>query len=229
MQKIKSYIIDSYRFMTGLGLAVALTACAGQTPDDWGESDGGQIMSDLRVPTRLGVIPSSPDSTGSFARATVRATREGIESEAILPVVGGHIEVQTIDGALLVINDVVVEFIDVPIDAAALPPRGLTLTGIGLHLTTPTAIEASHVGSRVTAIAAFDLVAEWSVDLGDGGVYALRAIPLRGIPVSIELERDAFGTITGRLVALGDGVFWSWANLFELADLTLDLSVVAAI
>jgi hypothetical protein len=212
-----------------VALAVLLTACAGDTRDDWGDGEGSEIMSDLRVPAVLGVVPTLPDATGSFARATFGATRDNIETEAVLPVLGGHIEVQSLESGLLVLNDVLVDFIEVPIDAEVLPPRGLTLTGIQLRLSTPTAIEVAHSGARVTAIATFDLVADWSVDLGEGDTHSLRSIPLRGMPFSIDLERDAFGTMRGRLVALGDGVFWSWADLFSLSDLTLDLSVTAAI
>lgn len=229
MRSIRTYITNSYRSLTGIGLAVLLTACAGESRDDWGETDGSEIMTDLRVPATLGVIPSLPDATGSFARATIRATSDNFESEAILPIVGGHIEVQALESDLLVINDVAVDFIEVPIGAEVLPPRGLTLTGIALRLSAPTAVEASHTGARVSAIATFDLVADWSVDLGDDTVHALRSIPLRDMPFSIDLERDAFGNVRGRLVALGDGVFWSWADQFSMADLTLDLSVTAAL
>jgi hypothetical protein len=212
---IRKTILVLSQTLLGLMAGSALTACQGEADDVWTPEPG--VLDELRVPTALPLSPSGEGGSYAAARAVVGGSASDIE----IAIAGGEIELWTTADGLLVVTNLDIEAADVIIGPEVVPPAGVQLTGLRGHLNTPVAVEPTVRGDKITAIAHLTLTVEWAL-AGDGGAHPLSPLTLDGLPFSIEAERTEFGW-SARLVAFQDGRFWAFADLWELADLTLDL------
>ena len=218
---------------SGLALAAALLcgACAQGGPVDGdiagsgaaggtGTSDVGQR---LDVPAALAVADQSGGSSAQLQAVTLR---DGQTHDVQLSVTDGALTLsRTRDGALQV-ADLVVDVDDVDVSSAVIPPSGLHITGISLTLAGPATLDvADQTRDHVSGTASLAVDLEWSVVL-DRGVVDLAPIRLTDLPVALDIDLAADGALSAQLHADQGGSFWSWAGVFELRDLTLDISAL---
>jgi hypothetical protein len=115
---------------------------------------------------------------------------------------------------------------DVRVPETMVPPDGLLLTNLRMRLEAPADAELGlHTGDQLEAGAALSVDVGWSVEV-DSGEVDLAPIHLPALDFDVSVEQDADGRVLARLRAASAGSFWSWAGIFELRD--LDLDIVAA-
>jgi hypothetical protein len=212
---IRKTLLLLSQVLLGVLAGGTLAACQGEADDVWTPAPGP--LEELQLPTPLPLAPSG--AGGSYA--TARAVTGGGTSDIDIAIQGGQIELWATGDGLLVISDLEVDAADVTIGPEVVPPSGVQLTGLRGRLKTPVAVVPTVRGDRISAIARLSLIAEWSM-VGDAGAHPLSPLELPDLPFSVEIERTDAGW-TARLVAFQDGQFWSFADLWQLADLTLDL------
>ncbi len=66
----------------------------------------------------------------------------------------------------------------------------------------------------------------WAVDV-DHGVVDLAPIRLSALAFDVIVEADDSGRLIAHLGAARAGAFWSWAGIFELRDLEINLVAAA--
>ncbi len=81
---------------------------------------------------------------------------------------------------------------------------------------------ASAEESTASAIGGLPVDLAWAVQL-DHGVVDLAPIRMPELPFELALELGTDGEVEAHLTASQPGRFWSWAGIFELRDLELDL------
>lgn len=201
-----------------------LGACQGQGHDDWvPDSEDTSVLQELGGGASFDIAPTTADG-GSYAVTQALALRAGAAAEVALPIVGGYLDLRATRDGLVVLEALEVDVADAVIPPELFPPNGLRLTGLRLVLESPAVFSPEQGIDRLTAIGSIDARAEWAIDLGDGRSSALGPLHLEGLPVSLEVGRDASGGIRVRVVAFRDGSFWRWAETFELTDLAVDLT-----
>ncbi len=217
MLNVRETFVGFSRLLLGVLAAGGLASCQGEADDVWSPEPDPELLEELRLPATLALAPSGEQ--GSYASAQATAGGEGSDVE--IPIAGGHLTLWTTDAGLVVVDELVIEASDVIIGADVVPPAGVHLTGIRGTLQSPAALDPVVSGDRLTGIAHLDLAVEWAIVI-DGEVHPLATLRLGELPFSLEVERTA-GGLAARLVAFRDGEFWSFADLWRLADLTLDL------
>jgi len=219
MSTLRKTLAAATRLLVTATALASLWSCQGEPDDLWSPDPApGDLLDQLRVPQQLPLAGSG--EVGSYAAA--RAVTAGGSSDFEVTVTGGQLELWATEDRLLVIDDLVVEAADVAIGAEVVPPAGVQLTGLRARLVSPVAVAPTRSGDRLTAIARLDLEIDWSMATG-GDSHPLSPLHLSGLPFSLDVVRSPSGQITARLVAFRDGRFWEYADLWSLADLTLDL------
>jgi hypothetical protein len=217
MLNVRRTVVGISRLLLGVLAAGGLASCQGEADDVWSPEPTADLVDELHVPAVLELAPSG--EPGSYASA--RATAGGADIDVEIPVAGGHLQLWTTAEGLLVVDELAIEADDVVIGADVVPPDGVHLTGLRATLQSTAALDPVVSGDRLTGIARLDLTVDWAM-IVDGEVHALAPLRLGELPFSLEVERTPAG-LTARLVAFRDGQFWSFADLWQLADLTLDL------
>lgn len=199
----------------GLGLALGLAAGCGPT-DVWSDS---QLGSELAIPTSFAL-----QNQDSNLVATAVALRDDVDNTVDFTITEGDIEVQSAEGGLLGLTDLDVTLDDVSIPASILPPDGLMLTDLHVALDAGASGVAEWTADdrRVEVALDVDLALSWSM-LRDGASHPLADVHVSSVPVYLTVERDG-GRLRASLSADRRGRFWSWADTFELRDLSAELS-----
>lgn len=198
-------------------LLFPMAGCFAQSGDPaLGQSS--DLADRLSEPATLGIVPSDG---GSFARVTAVTLRDGREVPVEVEVVEGTLSI-ALDDAELRVEEMAVTAADLEVGAGVMPPNGATLTGISIALNSPMGAlaELGDNTAEIEAGLAVDL--RWAVVL-DHGVVDLAPIRLPELPFELSVELDADGELEAHLTASQPGPFWSWAGIFQLRDLELDL------
>lgn len=203
--------------LTSLALALAAgCATAGSGDPEPGQSD---LAERLSTPVSFGIVASED---GSFARVTAVTLRDGEEHEVEVSIESGSLGL-SLDDAQLRVGELEITAADVAVGPGVMPPDGAVLTGISVGLAAPmTAALASTTGTAAVTAGGLPVDLRWAVEL-DHGVVDLAPIRLPELPFELSLELGDDGEIAARLTASQPGAFWSWAGIFELRDLELDL------
>ena len=104
-----------------------------------------------------------------------------------------------------------------------LPPTGVDLVDLQVNLYRVASAPAqwSAAGDSVRAIVPVTLSVDWSLSR-DAVVYELAPVVVEDLELLVEASGED-GAMSVRLAASRDAAFWSWAETFELSELTLDL------
>jgi hypothetical protein len=106
---------------------------------------------------------------------------------------------------------------DIKISAQALPPSGLQLRNLSLHLSDVLATTMHASDDSLSFHAEAPLVLEWSLQLEDGSLYPLAPTPTDPMPIDVTVTRNA-GDVALRFVAACKGTCWSDRGLAQLSD-----------
>jgi hypothetical protein len=210
-----------HRALLALAVGISLPACAAAEIDDPARPEGDPSLEErLARPTTVGVVPSAG---GSFARVQAVALRDGSTYEVELGISGGAISLSLDAEGQLRLEGLAAQGDDIQMAQTTLPPEGLTLTGIALELAAPAAAHASTgPAGTMYASAGCALDLRWAVQL-EHGVVDLAPIRLAEVPFDLVVGQSADGALEARLTAGQTGEIWSWAGVFELRDLEIDL------
>lgn len=209
---------------------LALSGCVLSSSDGAGEpedpalvpapEDDGTARAALARPRDLTVRP------GSVAELTARRLLgDDLVETATLAIDGGQLTARALADGRLAIDELTLVVGDVHLSPQALPPSGLELTAITVHVR-PLVIDArwSVGGAAVSAEAPVELLLDWS--LAEPGQVLPMATQRIAVPLALEISRGAGGELVATLRADREGVFFTFAGLLELGDLRL--SVAAA-
>lgn len=199
-------------------LWVSTVACGPQVGDP-APGSSQDLVDRLSEPVSLAIIPSED---GSFARVSAVTLRDGEVNEVEVAVTGGTLTL-AVDGSDLRVESLQVTAADVSVGPATMPPDGATLTDISVALAAPLAASlASESDTTAATEGGLPVDLRWAVAL-DYGTVDLAPIRLPALPFELSVALGIDGTIEAHLAAGQPGSFWSWAGIFELRDLELDL------
>jgi len=212
------------------GLGVILSLCVVGCDLDQSQDEPPVQTEEQTVWQELGgietfEIASSAINGGSFARADGIVTYGAAPTrnmDVSLDILGGEITLWATPEGYLVVQGLEVDFADVSLGPDIIPPAGIELTGLQARVDFPAVALPDSKGDRVSAVVTVDLFTEWAIRTG-GEVYPMTPVRLDNVALSVEVRRAAGGKLDIRLVALREGVFWNWANTFQLAELMVDL------
>ena len=190
-------------------------------PDSTG-ADPDSLTQRLSQPTPLAVAQGSD---GSAAEFNAVALRDGPTAHVELNVTDGALTVHRLDGdSGLRIENLVVDVNDATVSPTVMPPYGLHVTDISMVLDQPAHADVTDESAHhIEATATVSVALQWSAVL-DHGAVELAPIHLIDVPVDIEIDETDAGELLASLHAARTGAFWSWADTFELRDLSLDLA-----
>jgi hypothetical protein len=197
-------------------LSLLATACAADIggPD---HEPSGSLTDRLSAPVAVSIAPS-----GSAARVRAVSLRDGSPTDVELAIVGGTLTLAASDGQLRV-DRLEVGAADITVGASVIPPDGVRLTGIALDLSTPASGALAMLSDSAGSVAAvWDVQLRWAVEL-EHGVVDLAPIRLPAMSFEMSLALDDDGAVDAHLTAAEPGSFWSWAGIFALSQLELDL------
>jgi hypothetical protein len=106
---------------------------------------------------------------------------------------------------------------DIKISAQALPPSGLQLRNLSLHLDDVLATTMQASDDTLSLHTEAPLVLEWSLQLEDGSLYPLAPTPTDPMPIDVTVKRNA-GEMALRFVAACKGTCWSDRGVAQLSD-----------
>lgn len=197
--------------------------------DEQGEPAGeepvaGDLRERLAAPTQF-VVADQPG--GSSASVVAIALGDGQTAAVELSVVGGLVTLSLDSQNRVVFHELLVDTDDVLVSPVLVPPDGLMLTDLTVELAEPATVQlGSWSDDEVAAGAELAVDVKWAVQV-DHGVVDLAPIRLDDLAFDVSVESDESGRLAARLTASQPGTFWSWAGIFELHDLEIDL--VAAV
>ena len=197
---------------------LATGACAtSATPE--GEPAVHNVRERLAQPTRLYIAPGT--STGEIMAS--RYTHDGwVTGTTALTVDTGELHaVVDNDGKLAVTGlEIAVDDIAIPEDVFG-KPASLTHVKVSLpYASLANAVWENDNDARLTLTLALDL--DWDLAV-DGAVSPLGTQHLPPVTVTTELTGDA-EHVDASLALDATGNLWSWADLFKLTELKLDLA-----
>ena len=197
---------------------LATGACAtSATPE--GEPAVHNVRERLAQPTRLYIAPGT--STGEIMAS--RYTHDGwVTGTTALTVDTGELHaVVDNDGKLAVTGlEIAVDDIAIPEDVFG-KPASLTHVKVSLpYASLANAVWQNDNDARLTLTLALDL--DWDLAV-DGAVSPLGTQHLPPVTVTTELTGDA-EHVDASLALDATGNLWSWADLFKLTELKLDLA-----
>ncbi|HEY3356460.1 MAG TPA: hypothetical protein VGQ83_24630 [Polyangia bacterium] len=140
----------------------------------------------------------------------------------------GRLALRADGGDTLVIEALDLALKDLKIEREALPPDGLHLTDLALHLPESAAAAAtwSLDDGAATAVVTADLELHWAL-LGPDDDFVPLAPQRITVELGVALFTDRAGAVTARLTATRAGAFLTPAGVYELGDLALDLVAAA--
>jgi hypothetical protein len=223
---------DSVRVVGWVGLVALalLSACAGGAdfgdalPDPGSDGDSGspsgEGMEQLSQPTTFTIADTAE---GSGARLVAVALGDEVTETVELSVVGGTLTLSRDGEGRIRFHDLFMDAADVLVAPSVVPPDGLTLTDLSLDLAAPSVVQSgSSSAEQIGASAELSIDVRWAVVL-DHGTVMLAPIRLPALTTEITVEADESGQLEARLTATHPGAFWSWAGIFELRELEMDL------
>lgn len=155
---------------------------------------------------------------------------EMAESEAWLdgrpvPMIAGQVELTAVGSLLLSLERLEVQVDDMHIDGEHPNLEGLQLRDVRVRLAEPVtaAVEWTADGGAGFTSLSFDLIVDWSLVTESGAVVQLAPQRLSGITVELDVFAGADGELTAMIAGGKEGPVWSWADLVQLDDLSLDL------
>jgi hypothetical protein len=164
------------------------------------------------------------DAAGG-SRASVTAVRLS-DGEAVpveLAIVGGVMTLSLDDQDQATFDDLLIDSDDVLVSPSVVPPDGLNLTDLTVELAEPASVQlGSQAEDAVAGGAQLSVDVKWAVEV-DHGVVDLAPIRLPALSFDLSLETGEDGRAVARLTATHEGTFWSWAGIFELRDLEIEL------
>jgi hypothetical protein len=212
-------MLSLIRSSLALLVIAPLVGCATGQSGGGNPDSAGDLADRLSEPMALGVVPTVD---GSFARVSAVTLRDGEVTDVEVDVTGGSLTVAIDDGHLRV-ESMEITAADVTIGPGVMPPDGATLTGISVALASPFQVELADVtDSAAESAGGLPVDLRWAVVL-DHGTVDLAPIRLPSLPFELSVEMAADGELAAHLTASEPGAFWSWAGIFELRDLELDL------
>jgi hypothetical protein len=228
--KVRSLLFASLLSLLSLGMNFGLTGCAAESdePDDVRDGQG------LVAPGASGTLRERLATSRGMtmpAEGTVQLTAsrkyDGVAtSTPELGVDEGRLALRAEHEGALVFDQLDFQVADVTIGADTVPPAGLTLTDIRVHLERPAyapRTEWSDDGSFAQGKAEFDLLLDWSI-LGAGGqTFPLATQRIAAVPAKVSVGASVAGEVTVSFDATVTGTFWSWAGIIEMSDLHLVL------
>jgi hypothetical protein len=214
--------------------AIGSAGCAGASlgdasvddgDDDEGEPAGeppveGDLRQRLAAPTSFVV---ADQLGGSSASLMAVALSDGQTAAVELAVVGGLVTLSLDSQDRVVFHELLVDTDDVMVSPVVVPPDGLMLTDLTVELVEPARVQlGSWSDDEVAAGAELAVDVKWAVEV-DHGVVDLAPIRLSELAFDVSVESDESGRLAAHLSASAPGVFWSWAGIFELHDLEIEL------
>ncbi len=224
--------------LASLAVTGAVSGCAdtslGDAADDRDEEDGGESTGELPVEGDLKERLAAPtpftvadQAGGSRASVTAVALSDGQTAAVELSVVGGVVTLSLDAQDRVVFHDLLIDTDDVMVSPAVVPPDGLMLTYLTVELAEAASVQlGSWSGDQVAVGAELAVDVKWAVEV-EHGVVDLAPIRLPDLAFDVSVEADESGRLAAHLAASHPGAFWSWAGIFELRDLQIEL--VAAV
>lgn len=212
-----------YTRLACISLAALASACA--TGDDLAGPENNQdrhsdLAGMLEHSVALGVAPSTE---GSFAHLIAESLKDDTVAEVDVAIQAGTLELFLNSEGDLVLDRLSIDAADIAVGPGVLPPDGMNLTGIAVTLDRPTTVAITTVGDdMLLANAGFAVELRWAVEL-EHGTVDLAPIRIDELPFELTVQREASGDLSARLTAAFQGEFWSWADIFALRDLQIDL------
>jgi hypothetical protein len=235
-------MVSMLRFLNGrillsLGALACLHGCAtgagldGEFGGNDDRGDGDARTLDERMASRVSLSVQAEDVAGSGLHLTAASLTDDVSVEVGLRVTGGAVTVSLEpDGAAgerLAFHDLTLTAEDVEVAPSIVPPRGLLLTGLSMELEQPASAALGwHNDDGIGADASLSVDIQWAVEL-ESGTVDLAPIHMPSLPFEVTVEDDGEGRLVAHLRGSSAGPFWSWAGIFELRDLELDLVAVA--
>ena len=161
------------------------------------------------------------DSTADVTAASVEG---GVTATVSLPMSSGSLTVQARDDGTLAVTALELDLGHVAIGPESFPPDGLDLEGLALTLGSDVDAAADWSGdaSAMNGSATTELLLDWSVATA-GATLPLATEHIARVVVALAVSRADDGTVVLDVQASRDGVFWTWADLIDLADLRVSL------
>lgn len=224
------------RNLLSLGALACLPACAtgagleGEFGGN-GRGEGDERSLDERLAGRVSLSVQAEDDGGGGLHLTAASLTDDISVEVDLQLTGGAVTISLApDGAAgdrLAFHDLTLTAEDVEVAPTIVPPRGILLTGLAMELEQPASAALRwHTGDEVGADASLSVAVRWAVEL-ESGTVDLAPIRMPSVPFEVTVEDDGAGRLVAHLRGSSAGPFWSWAGIFELRDLELDVVAVS--
>ena len=224
------------RILLSLGALACLGGCAtgagldGELGGNDGRGGGDARSLDERLAGPVSLEVQGQGAAGSRIHLVAASLTDEVSVEVDLLVTGGAVTVSLEPegaGERLTFHDLALTAEDVEVAPSIVPPRGLLLTGLSMVLERPASSALGwHTGDEVGADASLSVDVHWAVEL-ESGTVDLAPIHMPALPFEVTVEDDGEGRLVGRLIGSSAGPFWSWAGIFELRDLELDLVAVS--
>lgn len=215
----------------GMLLGVALAGCAElgeDVPGPWHTDENratGSVRSRLAGTVGFELVPE-----GSALMVTAYHSsdlRDQVQPVS-LAILDGDARVRVDSDGSLVLEDLVVRLDDMVFEEAAFLPRGLHLTNVHTSLAEEVTLETTWTADEDVAVgvALGGIRLGWSLVDDSGETWPLATQELGEIQFELHIYRDDEDRVTATIGGTKEGVIWSWASLFELADLSITLSAV---
>jgi hypothetical protein len=208
----------------GLAVSGALPGCAdprvregddtvdGAGPHGWAEQ--------LDEPTAFTLADAAG---GSRVHITAVSLTDDRTEPVDLAVAGGILTLSLDDRERVGFHELLIAADDVMVSPSVVPPDGLILTDLTARLAEPVlSPSGSHGDDHLAARVELSIDLEWAVEV-EHGVVHLAPIRLPSLGFDVAVQTDASGGLSAHLSAARRGIFWSWADIFELRDLEMTL------
>lgn len=219
-----------------VALAGALSACAGPELGDGPEGEDGGSSGGTDSPSATSLREQLAGATpftvadgagGSRANVTAVALSDGETALVEMSIVGGVVTLSMDGDDQVRFHELLVDSEDVTVSPAVVPPDGLHLTDLTVELTEPASVQlGSTTEEAVAAGAPLSVDVKWAVEV-EHGVVELAPIRLPELVFDLSVQTDEQGELEAHLTASHPGKFWSWAGIFELRDLEIELVAAA--
>jgi hypothetical protein len=120
-------------------------------------------------------------------------------------------------GTYATIDSLVIPLGDLTVSAQALPPSGLKLRKLSLHLDHTLAKIDRADEDELLLSANAPLTLDWSLELDDGSLYPLAPTPTDPMPIYVVARRES-DQLQVTLTAACNGVCWSDPGVAQLSD-----------
>jgi len=237
--------MHAFRLLTAMSVAAAahLCGCAeaevgpggeGSAADGGGDSDPGRgggssevvgLRDRLAQPLTFAVADRA---NGSRLHLTAVSLSDDVTASVSVEVLGGVVTLSLDDHDRVRFHELLVDADDVMVSPVVVPPDGLALTELAMKLAEPVSMQVGPEASddHLAGGAELSIDVSWAVEV-DRGVVDLAPIRLPALAFDVAVDEDEAGRLSAHLTASRPGPFWSWAGIFELGDLEIDLAAQA--